>query len=160
MFTEDQGVDLPNVQNKINSLFCSDNYSTCTCTPPYICFPLMSYDFGGSTHPQSLPRARTHQVEVLAGLTEEEALHPVLMRLVQYVMDCGISTPAHKVVPHHHISTHVHIYTAHVSGFTQALTSLDPHYRSTHVYNVHVGRCHILINLRVQQLIMVVVCLS
>lgn len=37
--------------------------------------------------------ADTDQVEVLAGLTQKEALHPVLMRLVFHVMESGVTTP-------------------------------------------------------------------
>ena len=38
--------------------------------------------------------ALSHQVEVLAGLTEKEALHPVLLCLGRDVMKSGVPTTA------------------------------------------------------------------
>lgn len=39
----------------------------------------------------------TYQIQVFTGLTEKEALHPVLFRLVYDVMQSGIPTPTKKV---------------------------------------------------------------
>ena len=41
--------------------------------------------------------ASSHQVEVLACLTEEEALHTILQRLINDIMKSGITTPKDRV---------------------------------------------------------------
>ena len=38
----------------------------------------------------------THQIEVLAGLTEEEALHSVLLRFSHHIMESSIATPMYR----------------------------------------------------------------
>ena len=48
-------------------------------------------------HVQQL--AAAYQIEVLACLTEEEALHPILMRLLHNVVQRSIATPG-KVYVH------------------------------------------------------------
>ena len=40
----------------------------------------------------------THQIQVLAGLAEEEALHPILLSLAHHIMEGRVSTPANSVL--------------------------------------------------------------
>lgn len=39
----------------------------------------------------------TYQIQIFAGLTEKEALHPVLLGFVDDVMQCSIPTPARQL---------------------------------------------------------------
>lgn len=57
--------------------------------------------------------ASSHQVEVLACLTEEEALHTVLQRLVNDIMKSGITTPEDTEYPglHSYIILRISIVT-------------------------------------------------
>ena len=38
-----------------------------------------------------------YQIEVLASLAEEEALHPILVRLLYNIVQCSIATPGKNI---------------------------------------------------------------